>query len=143
PLSRLLWRRPEDFGLLPDGASGSEEEASHRSEAAAHRRAELLAADVVWTRRQLMRTPAMWALIFVHGFSSMGVVSANIHLIPYVHELGYPVTVAAAAVASRGWVGLFVNPAIGYLIDRLPIRLIAASQFALAAVSMGMFAFAG
>jgi MFS family permease len=56
PTSRLFPRRPEDFGLQPDGASDDPQERKAGSERVEARRAELLAADVVWTRRDALRS---------------------------------------------------------------------------------------
>jgi MFS family permease len=138
PISRQMRRRPEDIGLLPDGVRPGEEVTS-RSAAVRRRRAELMAADVVWSARAAVRTRALWALILVQGLSAMGVTSANLHLVPFIQELGYSIMVAAAAVGSRAYVGLIANPVWGVLIERVPIRPAAASQFLLAAVSMVMF----
>jgi sugar phosphate permease len=128
PASRLFHRRPEDLGLLPDGAEPGAEP-KPRSEAAQRRRAQLLAADVVWTKSAILHCPAMWALVFVNGLSQMGLISANIHLVPYVQGLGYPLAVAAIAVGSRAWVGLFANPFWGWVVDRAPIRPAATAQY--------------
>jgi MFS family permease len=138
PSSRLFWRRPEDYGLRPDGLEEGEE-AKPRSGAAQRRRAELLAADVPWTRGAALRTTALWALVFANGFSSMGVVAANLHLVPYMQDLGYSLTVAAAVVGGRAWIWLVITPIWGFLVERVPVKPAAASQFFLAGVSMVMF----
>lgn len=100
-------------------------------------------AFILLTRRAALRTPALWALIFAMGFSYTGIVAANLHLVPYVQELGYPITVAAIVVGARGYVGFIANPILGFLMERVPMRAMAASQFALCAVGIAMFLLAG
>ena len=139
PTSRLFHRRPEDLGLLPDGAAVDGGEPKPRSERAEARRAELLAADVVWSRREAIRTPTLWALVFAYGLAAMGVVSMNLHLVPYVQELGYSITVAAAAVSARGFIGFVSNPLWGLLIERVSVQPAGAGAFLLAAAAMGVF----
>ena len=68
----IMRRRPEDFGLAPDGDQPS----------AAPRGSVLEPDDVLWTRRQAARTPALWMLILTFGVGSMGLGAMLVHLIP-------------------------------------------------------------
>jgi MFS family permease len=139
PMSRLFLRRPEDYGLLPDGVDPREAD-KPRDAARERRRAALLAVDVVWTRRAVVRTTAFWSLIVVQGITFGSVVAANLHLVPYVQELGYSIEVAALVVGARAWIGLITYPAWGLLIERIPIRPAAASQYLIVALGMAMLA---
>jgi MFS family permease len=135
PAGLVMRRRPEDFGLLPDGAP----EAAATRPAEARRRAQRMAADVVWTRRDAIRCPALWAMILSYGLTQMALVAANVHLIPYVQELGYPITVAAALVGSRAYIQLLINPLWGLFLERAPVQIAAAGQAVLGAVAMYTF----
>lgn len=136
PAALLLRRRPEDHGLRPDGQAP---DGDAQPTARAARRAELLAADVVWTRRAALRSATLWTLVVAAGLSQMAYVSTYVHLVPYVQELGYPITVAAFAVGARAYVQFIVNPLWGLLVERAPVQLAAASQSLLAAIAMFTF----
>jgi cyanate permease len=136
PAALLLRRRPEDYGLLPDGRQPGEEAGTASG---AGRRAELMAADVVWTRSAALRSPTLWTLVIAAGLSQMAYVSTYVHLVPYVQELGYPITIAAFAVGARAYIQFFVNPLWGLLVERAPVQLAAASQSLLAAIAMLTF----
>ncbi len=122
-LPALLWfrRRPEDVGLEPDGDAHVEQGAATVERD--HRRQALLAADVVWTRRQVLRTPALWIMVFAWSVSGMGITGTNLHLIPYLQDLGYTLWVAAAAVSLRAFVSLLAGPLWGLALERAPILL--------------------
>jgi MFS family permease len=136
PAALLLRRRPEDYGLLPDGRKPGQDAGP---EAGAGRRAELIAADVVWTRTAALRSPTLWTIVVAAGLSQMAYVSTYVHLVPYVQELGYPITIAAFAVGARAYIQFFVNPLWGLLVERAPVQLAAASQSVLAATAMLIF----
>ncbi len=133
PAALLLRRRPEDFGLLPDGRkAGADPAADQRAE----RRAQLLSADVVWTRSAALGTLTLWTLIVAQGLSQMAYVATYVHLVPYVQELGYSITFAAALVGGRAWIQIVMNPLWGLLVERAPAAAVASSQAFLAAMAM-------
>jgi MFS family permease len=136
PAALLLRRRPEDYGLLPDGRQPGQDAGP---DAAAGRRSALMAADVVWTRSAALRSPTVWTLVIAAGLSQMAYVSTYVHLVPYVQELGYPITIAAFAVGARAYIQFFVNPLWGLLVERAPVQLAVASQSLLAAIAMLIF----
>lgn len=139
PAVILVRRRPEDVGLHPDGLDPSLAPTRPVSQREARRRRELLAADVVWTRRQVLRTPLMWIMVFAWGLAGLSVTATNLHLIPFVLDLGYPLGIAAGAVSVRATAMLIGAPIWGFAVDRVPINAAASGQFACKAVSMLLF----
>jgi len=124
PAWLVMRRRPEDYGLEPDG---------RRTETAPgdRRAAERAAADAArWTRRQAMKTPALWMLIVSFGLGSMGFGAMLLHLIPYLTDSGYSRTEAAGAFSMMGVSGLISKPIWGLIVERVPARFAAASEFA-------------
>jgi MFS family permease len=63
----------------------------------------------------------------------------NLHLVPYVQELGYPITVAAVAVSARGFIGFVSNPFWGFLTERAPVQWVGVAAFLMAAAAMAIF----
>jgi MFS family permease len=133
PLAALIMRRrPEDHGLVPDGRYI----APRAGDRLAAQRASV--DGVRWTRKQAMRTPALWMLILTFGLGSMGFGAMLLHLIPFLTDSGYSRVQAAGAFSMLGVSGLISKPIWGIVADRLPSRFAAATEFALLAA--GVFA---
>jgi MFS family permease len=130
PAGVLVRRRPEDLGLYPDGAPGpTETSVAPRGTAATKQRDEAASADVVWTRREVMRTPAMWVMVFAWGVAGFSVTGTNLHMIPHLMDVGYPLILAAAAVSMRSAASLVGSPLWGYVVERVPLQPVAAIGF--------------
>lgn len=132
-------RRPEDLGLQPDGMDGSQPDGRPTSERDRRRQQELLAADVVWTRRQLLRTPVLWVIAGSWGLAGLAVTGTNLHLVPFVQDLGYPLAIAAGAVSVRAATMLVGNPIWGFVLERVPINVAASAQFWCKAAAVLLF----
>lgn len=130
-------RRPEDVGLRPDGLSA--EAISTLSERQQVRERELARADVVWTRSQALRTSAFWYTALAYGVISMALTATNLHLFPFLEDLGYPAILAAAAVSFRGGLAVVTAPVWGFAIERLPMRVAQMLPFIMQGGAMLMF----
>lgn len=139
PAVVLFRRRPEDLGMVPDGPGAAEDMGPHLDHARERRRQALLAADVEWTRGQILRTPALWIMVFSWSFSGMGITGTNLHLVPYLQDLGYALTLAAGAISLRAAVSLFTAPVWGIVMDRVPILAGATAEQLLKAFAMLAF----
>ncbi|MEA2640307.1 MAG: hypothetical protein QOF51_1701 [Chloroflexota bacterium] len=140
PAVVFVRRRPEDVGLYPDGIEpGAPATASTGGDRTARRRAVLLAADVIWTRNEVLHTRAFWIMTFSYGIAQMAWTATNLHIVPYLQDLGYPLTVATVGVSLRAIVSLVGSPGWGYAMDRLPVRIAAGLPFV--AQAGGMLAF--
>lgn len=140
PAVLLFRRRPEDLGLQPDGPEG-ENLSPRLAEARERRRRELMAADVEWSARQVLRTPALWILVFSYSLSGLGVTGTNLHLIPFMQDLGYPLAIAAAGISLRAAIAIVTGPVWGLLMERIPMTLGASAEALCKAVSMLVFLF--
>ena len=138
PAVLIFRRRPEDVGLQPDGPEG--ENLSPRvAEARGRRRQQLLAADVHWTMRQIFRTPALWIMVFSGSFSGLGVTGTNLHLVPFLQDLGYPLAIAAAGISFRAAVALVSAPLWGLALERVPILMASSGEALFKAFAMVAF----
>ena len=86
PVSFVMKSRPEDYGLLPDGALPEEPDELSGSEDAARRRT-ALSSEVNMTTRQALTSRVFWQLAIAMGVSGM-VISASIHQIPAITSFG-------------------------------------------------------
>jgi MFS family permease len=134
PAAILFRRRPEDVGLLPDGATSGAELAL--SEREARRERELVAADVIWTRARALRTSAFWFTAVAYGTSAMAQTATNLHLFPYLQDMQFPAMLAAAAVSGRGVIAVLMAPVWGLAAERFPLRTVQVAPFVLQGVSM-------
>ena len=85
PSVLFMRRRPEDMGLLPDGRSRARREngaPAKEIEAARARRSAI--ADVAWSRREALRTPAFWLIVTTFGVAHVGVSGLNLHVFAFV-----------------------------------------------------------
>jgi MFS family permease len=115
PLNLLVWRRPQDIGLLPDGDS--------RAIADERRGASNIVdadwASVDWTLARAMRTGRFWWIVLGYFCALFAWYAVQVHQTKYLIEVGFTPIVAAwglgivSAVAIPGQIGL------GALSDRI------------------------
>lgn len=137
PAAVIVRRRPEDLGLYPDGATEPPPTRSVGNQGG--RLAAETSADVVWTRRQVLRSRFLWVLVLSWGFAQFAMASTSLHMVPFFQDLGYPLIVAAGALSLRSGVALVGNLIWGYALERLPLRPAASLQFVLTGLGLGMW----
>lgn len=116
PVALLMRRRPEDIGLLPDGAAPGGMAAS------GGRAAAVPAAEVSWTVGEALRTRAFWLIVATASVGTLASSSVGFSLVPYlVEEAGLSVTAAAGAL-SLGTALSIANVGWGYLSDKFTPR---------------------
>jgi sugar phosphate permease len=125
PLTLLVFvNKPEDVGLTPDGdeyKTGSVNDALSSGEASRQTAAEK---EEQWTLKEAMRTPAMWTLALAGGLVFFIHTGVNIHQAAFLRDHGISASVAASALTVIA-VGTAVGSVLwGYLLDRLPAKLV-------------------
>jgi len=122
----LVWffvkqRRPEFYGLLPDGIKV--EEGAKDADRLISRGIEYAAEvqEVEFTLRQSMRTLAYW--IIIAAYIPLGLVQGaiNIHLIPLLTDLGIDPVLAAGMMATMVAASIPSRLVGGFLADRVRI----------------------
>jgi MFS family permease len=116
PLNLLVWRRPQDIGLQPDGAS-------HETAAANKRRASNIVdatwAGIDWTLARAIRTGRFWWIVLGFFCALFAWYAVQVHQTKFLIEVGFTPIVAAwglgivSVVAIPGQIGL------GALSDRI------------------------
>ena len=122
PSAILMRRRPEDIGLQPDGDLPPDSKAPNDPS----RRGTTAAREAIWSRREVMRTPAFWLLIIGISSSMLAFQGVNISIAPYAEDLGLGAANIAAVLMVRSLATLAVAPVWGILSERVdspPIRI--------------------
>ena len=119
PTVAIMRRRPEDYGLFPDGKTQKEVEQGQG--AAAH-------ADFArsMTRAQAMRTSEFYVLVVAFGLFQISITVMLLQTIPLMTDAGYSRMVAAGMVPLASLPAFFSKPFWGLLIDRFEPMLLTA-----------------
>ena len=139
PVSFVMKSRPEDYGLLPDGALPEEPDELSGSEDAARRRT-ALSSEVNMTTRQALTSRVFWQLAIAMGVSGM-VISASIHQIPAITSFGISRNIAGFAILGVSLFSVAGRLGSGFFGDRLDKRHVIAVSLFLQFVGTMVFAF--
>jgi sugar phosphate permease len=129
----LLVRRPEDLGLVPDGAASPPRD---RGSAAATPRP--LTVEPVFSRRQALTTRAFWLLLLYTVLVYPVQAGVSLHQAPYLIERGISPTLAAAVVGTFSAMSAVATLACGALPPGLPIRYPLAAAGAILTLGVGL-----
>ena len=128
PSAILMRRRPEDIGLLPDGDLPADSETpKDPSRLGASTRAAV--GEAIWTRREVIRTPAFWLLIIGISSAMLAFQGVNISIAPYAEDLGFGPLNIAALLMARSIATLAVAPGWGILSERVHLSAVRISPF--------------
>ncbi len=129
PVTAMMRRRPEDYGLRPDGLT----EADYLSDRGDKARAEEANA---FTRGEALRSFSFYALVIAFGFFSINIVVLLLHTVPYLTDQGFSRTEAAMAMVIASIPAMLSKPVWGTLIDKMPVKPLAAISAALCGVAL-------
>ena len=115
PAALILRKRPEDFGLLPDGERKVAVSITSSTQVGAEE-------ELNWTLRDAIRTSAIWLLsaaILVALAVNSGI---GFHMAAYFTDVGIDSTIAVGAISVYALTGAISNLIWGFLTERLPER---------------------
>lgn len=137
PALLVIRRRPEDLGLLPDGGDGSPAAGAKvsRKKIDDYSTSD---SETAWTRAEAVRTSAFWLLVITFGISSVGVTGLNLHVYPYVTDIGHSPVVAASVMSVIASMQLASPLAWGLLAERIDPRIAAMLRFVVQGVGLGL-----
>jgi OFA family oxalate/formate antiporter-like MFS transporter len=115
PAWLFLARRPEDLGLLPDGARPAAAAGGRSGPAAA-------VVEARFSREQAVRTPAFWLLMLYTALVYPVQAGVGLHQAPHLIERGIAPTSAALIVGAFSLMSGVAAMACGFLPRRLQIR---------------------
>ncbi len=133
PLVLVLRRRPEDYGMRPDGAPPDEEEP---------RAAAVFQAPVVYglTFTQILRAPTFWMLAGLLFLAFWPIGALQVHQSPYMESVGYSRQAAADAVGAMAVITIVGRLGGGWLADLTDPRRATVLALTLQAVGIAAFA---
>jgi len=128
PLLAFVRESPESMGLRPDGVPADEPAPAESP-------------DRSMTAGQAVRTPVFWlssiGLFLIYG-TVFGTLS---HQVPFIRDLGISPTRAASIFGVTAAMGVAGKLVFGYLMDKLPARIVVSTCFLLQAAGV-LFLFA-
>ena len=137
PSMLFIRRRPEDFGLLPDGDAPAPSEVP-ASAGMTERAGTTGVGEHSWTLRQVRRTRTLWMLTVGMAAGLSAQIAINVHAVANFEDKGISqglaVTVASiftgvAAVSMLGW---------GMLVERVHVRYVSMAAMGLFFLAMGV-----
>jgi MFS family permease len=137
PALLLVRRAPEEMGLLPDGAlapAAPPDKQRERQSSAKVASSE----EIVWTRAEALCTSSFWLLVITFGIASIGVTGLNLHVYPYVTDLGYSPVVAASVMSVIASMQLTSPLAWGLVAERIDVRIAAMLRFIIQGIGLGL-----
>ncbi len=119
PISILVRRRPEDYGLLPDGRPATSTTARARDVGLPVEEEE---PEYTW--QQAVRTRDFWMMSIGHACSSIVIVTITVHLGSMLNlDRGLSLQTVGWVVSTYTAVSAVFTLVGGYIGDRVPIRL--------------------
>src|SRR5207248_5888739 len=114
PLNLLLKRRPEDFGMMPDGISQGSPLADRNANIVDHRWA-----AVDWSLGRAVRTGRFWWIALAYFCGLFSWYAVQVHQTKYLIEAGFAPSLAAWALGLVSLVAVPGQIAFGHLSDRI------------------------
>ena len=135
PLSLFMRKDPESIGLLPDGEKPklSNQESFIKSEEVA---------DIdkhIWSAREAAKTFTLWAIVSAEFLIILTSGTIGFQLVPYLHESGLPISMAALAWTISTLLNAFSNPIWGFLSDIYSPRKLVLSAMPICLVVTSIF----
>ncbi len=138
PSLLFVRRRPEEMGLVPDGAPAFNANPGLSAERKSMSANLPSREEMVWTRAEALRTSAFWLLVVTFGIASVGVTGLNLHIYPYVTDLGHRPVIAASVMSVIASMQLASPLAWGLIAERIDVRIAAMLRFVIQAIGLGL-----
>ena len=111
-IAPLMRRRPEDYGMVPDGEPvytlGETRDST--------------AGEVSLTASEALRTPAFWLLAASTNLAAIAIFGVNLHMFSYFTDNGASVVVAAGTLTYLYFLQTAAKPLWGFIGERLHVR---------------------
>jgi MFS family permease len=114
PLNLLVWRKPEDIGLLPDG----DKVASAQAKRNAGNVVDAKWAGTAWTLSTAARTARFWWIVIGFFSALFAWYAVQVHQTKYLVEIGFSPTLAAWSLGIVSVVAIPGQIGLGWLSDR-------------------------
>ena len=126
PALVYLRRKPEDYGLLPDGEPPPDPADSSRAEAGE--------TEAQWTSASARKTLAFWLILLTTSAMFFAQTATNLHAVPHFQARGVPFESSVFIVFTFAAISAVTTVPWGWVMDRIHVR------FVIAIVSLIYFA---
>lgn len=133
PVALIMRRRPEDYGLTPDGRPENAEPTP-----AQRLQLEVIRRDLAnsYTRPEAARTSALWLLVVGFGLNQAAMSAMLVHSIPFVTDANFTRAEASLGLMLTGAANLCSKFVWGWTLQRVSVRRLAAGAFGASAVGV-------
>ncbi|HEX9879549.1 MAG TPA: MFS transporter [Candidatus Binatia bacterium] len=114
PSALFLRRRPEDMGLLPDGATSETPLPGAGSRPAAH--------EESWTLAEARQTRSLWLVMAFTVFAHLALGSINLHMVANFQDKGIPSGLAVSILSLFATSSALTVLPWGLLLERVHVR---------------------
>jgi len=135
PISWLMRRAPEDYGLHPDGKSDAQVAAGEGRAAAADFASSL-------TRAEALRSVSFYLLVFAFGLFGISISVMLLQTIPFMTDAGYSRATASLMITITSVPALLSKPLWGLLIDKTEPKRLASIGAVLTGLALLVIVFA-
>jgi MFS family permease len=136
PTAALFLRnRPEDLGLLPDGAAAPPPLSDASRQVGSGDSARERGPDPPWRLGLALRTRTFWCLLSAGGLSSLAVAGVTTHQMPLLLQNGLPPGVAASMVSAYAVFWTLGGVGWGFVAERVPVRFALAFVYVVGAAA--------
>ncbi len=137
PILLLMRRRPEDIGLLPDGARPSQSGGGATGRAGPSRRGQAVEDEFSWTVGEALHTRTFWLVVLTATTATLASGTIGFSLVPYLADDVGLSKGASAGVLSLGTFLAIGNLGWGYLADLItPRKCLAIAMVAAGAMAL-------
>ena len=133
PLAMVMRKRPEDYGLMPDGIQVTPQNGSDAS--ARDGGIVLRQEDSDFTLMEALKNPIFWLLAIAFGMRQFTIGAVSLHLVPFFVDTGLGLEAAAAILAVVTLTSVLGRVGFGFLADIFQPRYVMA--FSMAMVGLG------
>ncbi len=133
PLARILRRRPEDYGLRPDGDGPLSNAAAAPIDRKESSKPEVSppSAEADFTLRQALHRPVFWLLAASFGMRQFAVGAMSLHLVPFLVDGGRSLQLSSIILAGVAVTSIGGRIGFGLLVDRFTPRYVMAASMAM------------
>ncbi len=133
PAALLVAQRPEDVGLLPDGDAPDELNAAAAAPGSSD------PADLEWTARQAMRTPALWVLAIGTGFLFLLQSGTNVYQADLLRSRGIDLSLSQLSIVVNAAGTAFGSLLWGRVVEKMRVSYTYAIVALVMALACGLF----
>ena len=124
PFCTLIKNKPEDINLTPYNPDIEINKLKPEDQ------------NQDFTVKEALRTQTFWLLAFVHMFSTISLVTLQVHLVPLLTDMGMTLRTSALVIATFTTTAIPAQLLAGYLGDKLPKPKLATIFYLLQGISL-------